>query len=118
MAKILGAGTRPRTQALAELISRYLFQERPGKGNDKGMVERLVGYARQNFFVPAPRCTAMKNWTNGFSLSVAPGESGYYAAIQKRSKNDLRETAAHSQCPLPGPEESGHVRLHRDPVVR
>ena len=28
---------------------------RPGKGNDKGKVEGLVGYARRNFMVPAPR---------------------------------------------------------------
>jgi hypothetical protein len=34
---------------------RYLFQDhsgRPGKGNDKGKVEGLVGYARRNFLVP------------------------------------------------------------------
>jgi transposase len=37
-----------------------LFQERfgrPGKGNDKGKVEGLIGYARRNFLVPVPRCT-------------------------------------------------------------
>ena len=28
---------------------------RPGKGNDKGKVEGLVGYVRRNFFVPIPR---------------------------------------------------------------
>jgi len=28
---------------------------RPGKGNDKGKVEGLVGYARRNFMVPIPR---------------------------------------------------------------
>ena len=27
---------------------------RPGKGNDKGKVEGLVGYARRNFLVPVP----------------------------------------------------------------
>ena len=35
----------------------YLFAEkfgRPGKGNDKGWVEGLVGYARRNFIVPIP----------------------------------------------------------------
>jgi transposase len=61
VAKILGDGTRRRTQAFTELISHYLFQERfgrPGKGNDKGKVEGLVGYARRNFFVPAPRCSS------------------------------------------------------------
>ena len=44
-----------------ELQSHYLFAEkfgRPGKGNDKGKVEGLVGYARRNFMVPVPRCAS------------------------------------------------------------
>ncbi len=28
---------------------------RPGKGNDKGKIEGLIGYARRNFLVPIPR---------------------------------------------------------------
>jgi hypothetical protein len=46
-----------RTRAFAELQSHYLFEDRfgrPGKGNDKGKVEGLVGYARRNFLVPIP----------------------------------------------------------------
>jgi transposase len=59
--QILGDGTRTKTQAFSELQSHYLFQERfgrPGKGNDKGKVEGLVGYARRNFLVPVPRCAS------------------------------------------------------------
>ena len=58
VAKILGDGTRQRTQSFSELHSHDLFDDRfgrPGKGNDKGKVEGLVGYARRNFFVPVPR---------------------------------------------------------------
>ena len=58
VARILGDGTRQRTQVFSELQSHYLFDDRfgrPGKGNDKGKVEGLVGYARRNFFVPVPR---------------------------------------------------------------
>ena len=57
VARILGDGTRQRTRAFAELQSHYLFLDRfgrPGKGNDKGKVEGLVGYARRNFLVPVP----------------------------------------------------------------
>jgi len=60
--QIMGDGTRKKTQAFSGLQSHYLFQERfgrPGKGNDKGKVEGLVGYARRNFMVPVPRCA---NW--------------------------------------------------------
>ena len=57
VARILGDGQRQRTRAFAELQSHYLFLDRfgrPGKGNDKGKVEGLVGYARRNFLVPIP----------------------------------------------------------------
>ena len=57
MARVLGDGKRQRTRVFAELQSHYLFEDRfgrPGKGNDKGKVEGLVGYARRNFLVPIP----------------------------------------------------------------
>jgi len=58
VAKILGGIERQRTRAFSELQSHYLFADkfgRPAKGNDKGKVEGLVGYARRNFMVPIPR---------------------------------------------------------------
>ncbi len=58
VARILGGGKRQRTRAFTELQSHYLFEDRfgrPRKGNDKGKVENLVGYARRNFLVPVPR---------------------------------------------------------------
>ena len=57
VARILGDGRRKRTQAFTELQSHYLFDDRfgrPGKGNDKGKVEGMVGYMRRNFLVPVP----------------------------------------------------------------
>ncbi len=62
VARILGNGERQKTRAFSELQSHYLFAEkfgRPAKGNDKGNVEGLVGYARRNFLVPVPR---MNSW--------------------------------------------------------
>src|SRR5579872_7231337 len=61
VARILGDGERQRTRVFSELQSHYLFEDRfgrPGKGNDKGKVEGLVGYARRNFLVPVPRCAS------------------------------------------------------------
>ena len=58
VARILGGGRRQRIRVFSELESHYLFADRfgrPGKGNDKGKVENLVGYVRRNFFVPVPR---------------------------------------------------------------
>jgi len=58
VARILGSGERVRSRIFSELQSHYLFTDRfgrPGRGNDKGKVEGLVGYARRNFMVPIPR---------------------------------------------------------------
>jgi transposase len=57
VAKIVKGGKRLRSQMFSELQSHYLFADRfgrPGKGNDKGKVEGLVGYVRRNFMTPLP----------------------------------------------------------------
>lgn len=58
VAKILPDGSRKRARLFSGFLSHYLIRDRygrPGKGNDKGGVEGLVGYARRNFMVPVPR---------------------------------------------------------------
>ena len=57
VAKIVKGGQRLRSQMFGELQSHYLFDDRfgrPGKGNDKGKVEGLVGFVRRNFMTPLP----------------------------------------------------------------
>ena len=57
IAKILGQ-ERKKTRVFTELQSYYLFKDEfanVGKGNEKGKVENLVGYARRNFMVPLPK---------------------------------------------------------------
>ena len=85
VARILGDGTRQRTRAFAELQSHYLFADRfgrPGKGNDKGKVEGLVGYTRRNFLVPVPEVESFAALNSGletrcrrcsFPWSTRPG---------------------------------------------
>lgn len=58
VAKILGDGKRQRTKAFSELQSHYLFEDkfgRPGRGNDKGNVEGMIGYSRRHFMVLIPK---------------------------------------------------------------
>ena len=63
VARILGDGVRQRTRVFSELQSHYVFADRfgrPGKGNDKGKVEGLIGWIRRNLLVPVPRAVT---WT-------------------------------------------------------
>jgi len=55
--KILGPHERKLTVAFRRLESHYLFNShfcRVRRANEKGVVERSVRYARQNFLVPVP----------------------------------------------------------------
>ena len=57
VSRILGDGRRERSAMFSTLQSHYLFKDRfgrPGKGNDKGNVEGMVGFARRNYMVPIP----------------------------------------------------------------
>src|SRR6266403_1051707 len=62
VARILGGGVRQRTRVFSELQSHYVFEDRfgrPGKGNDKGKVEGLIGWIRRNLLVPVPRAVSL-----------------------------------------------------------
>ena len=57
VAKILGAHERKLASGFARLVSHYLFKPhfcRVRRANEKGVVEGMVRYSRQNFMVPVP----------------------------------------------------------------
>ena len=57
VARIIGDGVRKRSRMFEALQSHYLFKGRfgcPARGNDKGKVEGMVGFARRTFMVPIP----------------------------------------------------------------
>jgi transposase len=110
VARILGDGKRQRTRAFNELQSHYLFEDRfgrPGKGNDKGKVEGLVGYARRNFLVPIPVFESFEA-LNGHLLEccrrrMADCLRGHDGTIGERLERDL----AAFQTPLRSPRCAG-----------
>jgi len=58
VSKILGPHERKLTDGFLQLKSHYLFDAhfcRVRRPNEKGVVERIVRYARQNFMVPVPQ---------------------------------------------------------------
>jgi len=109
VARILGDGRRRRTRVFAELQSHYLFQDRfgrPGKGNDKGKVEGLVGYARRNFLVPLPVFESFEA-LNAYLVEcclrrMADRLRGHDETIAQRLERDL----ATFQRPLPPPYDA------------
>ena len=96
VARILGDGRRQRTRVFGELISHYLFEDRfgrPGKGNDKGKVEGVVGYARRNFMVPLPRFASFDDlnaWLEDqCRRRMSDKLRGHNETIDERLKHDI-----------------------------
>src|SRR5882672_4599284 len=90
VARILGDGKRLRTRVFSELQSHYLFEDRfgrPGKGNDKGKVEGLVGYARRNLMVPLPRVRTIDE----FNVRLLAGCDKRQVALLRGKKESIRE---------------------------
>jgi transposase len=109
VARILGDGKRQRTRVFSELQSHYLFTDRfgrPGKGNDKGKVEGLVGYARRNFLVPVPMFTDFEalnaHLLESCRKRLADRLRGHASTIGERLEHDL----AAFQRPLPAPYDA------------
>ena len=97
-------GTRRRTRLFSGFLSHYLIGDRygrPGKGNDKGAVEGLVGWSRRNFMVPLPRFASLEA-LNGYleqRCRERQGDvlRGHRESIAKRLERDLEAMTA-----LPG----------------
>lgn len=97
-------GTRKRATLFSALQSHSLFRDRygrPGKGNDKGSVEGLVGYARRNFMVPIPRFASWAEFNADLEAQCRKRQNdilrSHKETIGERLQNDLA-----AMKPLPG----------------
>jgi hypothetical protein len=88
------------------LQSHYLFEDRfgrPGKGNDKGKVEGLVGYARRNFMVPMPAVASFEDLNSRLATQCLERRRevlrGHSQTINERLAEDL--TACRSLPTVP-----------------
>ena len=83
VAKILPDGTRKRATLFSGFLSHYLIRDRygrPGKGNDKGNVEGLVGYANATSWCRSPSLRhgrhSMAGWKSNAANVSATGCGG------------------------------------------
>ena len=111
VSKILPDGTRQRATLFSAFLSHYLIRDRygrPGKGNDKGNVEGVVGFARRNFMVPMPR---FATWDD-FNLWLEEQCRGRQQAVLRGERETIgerlqRDLAAMQALP-PAPFEACH----------
>jgi transposase len=95
VARILPDGTRKRATPFSGFLSHYLIRDRygrPGKGNDKGAVEGLVGWARRNFMVPLPRFASWEDFNGWLEAQCRKRQRRSCGAIPRRSARGWRGT--------------------------
>jgi hypothetical protein len=100
VARILRDGTRKRATLFSGFLSHYLIRDRygrPGKGNDKGAVEGLVGWARRTFMVPLPRFASWEDFNAWLEAQCRKRQAeilrGHAETIGARLARDLAAMA-------------------------
>lgn len=113
VSRILPDGTRKRTRLFSGLLSHYLIGDRygrPGRGNDKGSVEGLVGWARRNFMVPLPRFASWDDFNAWLEEQCRKRQAetlrGHDETIGQRLQRDLQAMAELPPAPFEACEQA------------
>lgn len=92
----LGAYVSKETRRYMELQAHYVFTTdycNPRKGNEKGLVENLVGLARRNFLVPMPQVSSIKE----LNLMLRSSCEAYMNHHIQGHKDSVGNNYAHEQ---------------------
>ena len=107
VSRILADGMRRRARLFNGFLSHYLVRDRygrPGKGNDKGAVEGLVGFARRNFMVPLPRFASWEAFNLRLEEQCRRRQGdilrGHRETIGERLTRDLEAMSAPPAAPF------------------
>ena len=82
--------------------AHYLFEDRfgrPGKGNDKGKVEGLVGFIRRNFLVPVPRAESFAALNDALAQVVTVDAH----PVHLRAEMGVLQECVHHDLPIHAP---------------
>jgi transposase len=107
VSRIQPDGTRKRTALFNGFLSHYVIEDRygrPGKGNDKGSVEGLVGWARRNFMVPLPSFATWEAFNSWLEEQCRQRQAdilrGHTQTIGERLQWDLEAMSALPAAPF------------------
>jgi len=113
VARILPDGTRKRARLFSGFLSHYVIRDRygrPGRGNDKGSVEGLVGWARRNFMVPLPRFASWEDFNAWLEEQCRKRHAdilrGHTETIGQRLQRDLQAMADLPPAPFDACEQT------------
>jgi transposase len=103
--KILKGNHRNLQERFVEFSSLYLYAAdfcNPARGNEKGRIENLIGFIRENFFVPIPKYTTLDELNDrllSFLISVV--RTKMHPNIPDKTRHEVYEEEKGSLIPLP-----------------
>ncbi len=106
VAKITGSRSREKTREFLRLQSHYLFQDHfclVRRANEKGHVERLLDYGRENFLVPVPRVASLAE-LNGQLEQRCRDDLSRHLRTKPAAKHALLAEQRAQLLPLPARE--------------
>jgi transposase len=102
--KEIAGRERELTAGFLRLQSHYLFKAhfcQPARGNEKGVVEGAVGFARRNFMVPVPQITSGLDAFNAQLLEQCRADMERRLRGQDGTKAELLKEEQAAFRPLP-----------------
>jgi transposase len=103
VAKVIGPSERALTREFLRLESHFLFTHRfcrVARGNEKGHVENLVGFARRNFMVPVPSFSSFAE-LNAHLAERCSADLSRRCRGKPETKAERLETDRHAMLPIP-----------------
>jgi transposase len=100
---ILEGRNRQEQESFIVFRSHYLFESHfctPGQGNEKGRVEKGVGFARRNFLVPIPQVASFEE-LNAFLLAACRADDQRRVDRQPLTVGEAWEQEKPYLLPLP-----------------
>jgi transposase len=103
--KILKGNHRNLQERFVQFSSHYLYKTdfcNPARGNEKGRIENLIGFIRENFFVPIPKFASLEELNDrllSFLISVA--RTKLHPNIAGKTRYEVFDQEKGSLMPLP-----------------
>jgi transposase len=103
--KILKGNHRNLQERFVEFSSSYLYDANfcnPAHGNEKGRVENLIGFIRENFFVPIPKFDTLEELNERLlSFLISVSRTKKHPAHADKTPHDLYQLEKGLLIPLP-----------------
>ena len=103
--KILKGNHRNLQERFVEFSSLYLYEAdfcNPARGNEKGRIENLIGFIRENFFVPVPKFATLEELNDRLlSFLVSVTRTKMHPNDPNKTRHEVYEQEKGSLIPLP-----------------